>query len=246
MKIVGVIPARYQSKRFPGKILASLRGKPLIEHVYRQARESGILSEIIVATDDDRVVRVVQGFGGVARKVTGDFRCGSDRAAHLAKEMEADIIINLQADEPFIPPEVIVAVAEPLKLPDILMTTAATPIIRKAEWKDTNVVKVVVDRFGDALYFTRACVPYDRDHNGRLPSVGAYKHLGIYGFKKDFLLEFASWPSGLLEDIEQLEQLRAMENGVKIRVIITSIDSQSVDTPEDLERLNEENCNRQG
>ncbi len=238
MKIIGVIPARYQSSRFPGKVLALLKGRPLIEHVYRQAQKAKTLDEIIVATDDDRVVKAVRDFGGAVRKFAGDFRSGSDRAAYLAREVEADIFINIQADEPFIAPEVIAVVAEPFQERGVLMTTAATPMLSETEWVDTNAVKVVVDRFGDALYFTRASIPYERDHQGRLPKAAAYKHLGVYGFRRDFLLKFASWPTGVLEEIEQLEQLRAQENGAKIRVVITSFDSQCVDTPEDLERLN--------
>ena len=238
MKIIGVIPARYQSTRFPGKVLADLKGKPIIEHIYRQAQKADVLDEIIVVTDDDRVFKVVQGFGGSVRRFTGDFRSGSDRVAYLAGTVQADIFINLQADEPFMPAEVIAGVAEPLKIPGILMTTAATPVRSEAEWRDTNAVKVVVDRFGDALYFTRASIPYQRDNQGRLPETAAYKHLGIYGYKREFLLKFSAWPTGVLEEIEQLEQLRAQENGAKIRVVITPLDSQSVDTPEDLERLN--------
>ncbi|MFA5393682.1 MAG: 3-deoxy-manno-octulosonate cytidylyltransferase [Candidatus Ratteibacteria bacterium] len=238
MKIIGVIPARYQSSRFPGKVLAVLKGKPLIEHVYRQAQKAKVLDEIIVATDDERVLKAVRAFGGSARMVVGKFSSGSDRAAYLAREIEADIFINIQADEPFIAPEVIIEVAEPFQTPGVLMTTAATPVLSETEWVDTNAVKVVVDRFGDALYFTRASIPYERDNQGRLPKTAAYKHLGIYGFRRDFLLKFASWPTGVLEEIEQLEQLRAQENGAKIRVVITPFDSQCVDTPEDLARLN--------
>jgi len=174
------------------------------------------------------------------RKVVGNFRSGSDRVAYLARKVDAEIIINLQADEPFLPPQVIAAVIDPLKLPEIVMTTAATPLVRESEWKDPNVVKVVVDRFGDALYFTRASIPYDRDHQGRLPACGAYKHLGIYGYKKEFLLQFASLPSSTLEKVEQLEQLRALENGVKVRVVITPFDSRSVDIPEDLAKLTQD------
>jgi len=238
MKIIGVIPARYQSSRFPGKVLAVLKGRPLIEHVYRQVQKAKVLDEVIVVTDDDRVVKAVHDFGGVVRKFTGDFRSGSDRAAYLAREIEADIFINIQADEPFIAPEVIAGVTKPFQTPGVLMTTAATPVLSEADWVDTNAVKVVVDRFGDALYFTRASIPYERDNRGKLPKTAAYKHLGVYGFRRDFLLKFASWPTGVLEEIEQLEQLRAQENGAKIRVVITPFDSQCVDTPEDLERLN--------
>jgi 3-deoxy-manno-octulosonate cytidylyltransferase (CMP-KDO synthetase) len=238
MRIIGVIPARYQSKRFPGKVLAILKGKTMIECLYRQAQKAKVLDEIIVATDDDRVVKAVQDFGGVVRKVTGDFRSGSDRVAFLAKDIEADIFLNIQADEPLMPPEVMVETVKPFADPEVLMTTAGAPILSESEWSDTNIVKMVVDRFGDALYFTRAPVPYERDNQGRFPKKAAYKHLGIYGFRRGFLLKFSSWPTGVLEEIEHLEQLRAQENGFKIRTVITPFDSQCVDTPEDLARLN--------
>ena len=238
MKVVAIIPVRYQSKRFPGKTLALLNGKTLIEHVYRQATKARGISEVVVAADDDVLVAAVERFGGKARKVTGNFTCGSDRVAWLAKEMEADIFLNIQADEPLMPPEVIEAVLEPFQDPLVLMTTAATPLRNQAEWEDTNVVKVVVDRKGDALYFSRSCVPYDRDSKGSLPATGAYKHLGIYGFRRDFLFTFSAWQTGNLEETEQLEQLRVLENGAGIRVVITPFDSQCVDTPEDLAKLN--------
>ncbi|MFH0795655.1 MAG: 3-deoxy-manno-octulosonate cytidylyltransferase [Candidatus Omnitrophota bacterium] len=238
MKVIAVIPVRYQSKRFPGKALALLNGKPLIEHVYRQAAKARGISEVVVAADDDILVAAVEKFGGKVRKVTGDFTCGSDRVAWLAKEMEADIFLNIQADEPLMPPEVIEAVLEPFQNPLVLMTTAATPLRNDEEWEDTNVVKVVVDRKGDALYFSRSGIPYDRDGKGSLPSTGAYKHLGIYGFRRDFLFTFSAWQTGDLEETEQLEQLRVLENGARIRVVITPLDSRCVDTPEDLARLN--------
>ena len=237
MKIIAVIPARYQSKRFPGKVLALFRGKTLIEHIYRQAEKCPVLSGIIVATDDDRVLEAVRKFRGSVRKFDGRFNCGSDRIAFLARDTEADVFINLQADEPFMPPEVITATALPFENPGVLMTTAATPFKKESDWADTNAVKVVVDRNGDALYFSRAPIPYDRDRQGRMPLNSAYKHLGIYGYRRDFLLQFAGWPAGALEEIEQLEQLRAMEYGAKIRVVITPFDSQSIDTSEDLSKL---------
>lgn len=240
MKVVAIIPVRYQSKRFPGKTLALLNGKTLIEHVYRQATKARGISEVVVAADDDVLVAAVKKFGGKVRKVTGNFTCGSDRVAWLAKEIEADIFLNIQADEPLMPPEVIEAMLEPFQNPLVLMTTAATPLRNQAEWTDTNVVKVVVDRKGDALYFSRSCIPYDRDSKGSLPSTGAYKHLGIYGFRRDFLFTFSAWQTGDLEETEQLEQLRVLENGARIRVVITPFDSRCVDTPEDLAKLMQE------
>ncbi|HNQ36217.1 MAG TPA: 3-deoxy-manno-octulosonate cytidylyltransferase, partial [bacterium] len=155
----------------------------------------------------------------------------------LAAELDGDVYLNLQADEPLIAPEVIDAVARSFDDPSVQMATAVTPLTRPEDWEDTNAVKTVLDRNSDCLYFSRAAIPYDRDNRGRLPESSVYKHLGIYGYRRKFLQEFAAWPPTPLEKIERLEQLRALEHGVRLRAVVTPFDSPSVDTPEDLARV---------
>lgn len=237
MKIIAVIPARYGSKRFPGKVLAPLAGRPLIEHLYRRARSVRELDRVVVATDDRRVAETVRGFGGEAAFFTGDFRNGSERVARFAAENEADIFLDIQADEPLMPPPVISAALAPFGQPDVLATTVAAPIRSERDWADTNIVKTVIDHNGDALYFSRAPVPWSKDGGGRLPGGRGLKHLGIYGFRRDFILRYAALSPGVLEEIEGLEQLRVIEHGFRMRVAVTPLDSICVDTPEDLERL---------
>ncbi|RUM87022.1 MAG: 3-deoxy-manno-octulosonate cytidylyltransferase [Thermodesulfatator sp.] len=238
MRIVGIIPARYGSTRFPGKPLAELWGKPLIQHVWERARTSRILEEVIVATDDQRILQVVEGFGGQALLTSPQHTCGTERlaeAAHLLKLADQDLVVNIQADQPLVAPEALEELVRPLLLSsEVPMATLAVPLENPEELQDPNRVKVVVDREGRALYFSRAPIPYFRPPG---PAPRYLKHLGLYAYRREFLDIFIKLPPGELEKSEKLEQLRALENGYPIAVSITPYDCPEVDTPQDLERL---------
>ncbi len=247
-KAIGIIPARYASVRFPGKVLAMLWGKPIVQHVYERAKQAKTLSEVIVATDDERVKQVVESFGGKCALTSPDHPSGTDRVAEVACSLDGEVIVNIQGDEPLIPPEAIDAAVQPFfKDPSLKMTTLATPIHDESEYRNPNVVKVVVDREGFALYFSRSPLPYFRPKGkmGKEPefslptgaSVRPLRHIGLYAYRREFLLQFAQWAPTALEQTEGLEQLRALERGVRIKVVITSYRSVGVDTPEDLEKL---------
>ncbi len=236
-RIVGIIPARYESKRLPGKMLLDLAGKPLIMHTYSRACEAELIERVIVATDDRRILDAVTASGGEAVMTTGDHRCGSDRVAEVASRLECDIVVNVQGDEALIEPDVIDATAQLLlDHPDADMGTMACPICTKEEYADRNVVKVVFARSGEALYFSRAPIPHSK--TGRFSAKrAAHRHIGIYSFRRDFLIEYALLPSSPLERAEDLEQLRALEYGGLIVVGVTEEHtSLKIDTQEDLER----------
>lgn len=237
MKAVAIIPARYDSSRFPGKVLARLAGRTLLEHLYRRAAAVAGLERVIVATDDRRVHEAVTGFGGEAALFGGVFRNGSERVACLAGQLPGRVFLNIQADEPLMPPAVIEAVVEQFRFPGVFAATAAAPIESDRDWNDPNTVKVVTDRRGDALYFSRAPVPCAKHGNARPGGGLGLKHLGIYGFRRSLLRRYAALPPGRLEAREELEQLRLLENGLRMRVVVTPHDSICVDTPEDLDRL---------
>jgi 3-deoxy-manno-octulosonate cytidylyltransferase (CMP-KDO synthetase) len=233
MKIIGIIPARYSATRLPGKPLADICGKPLIQYVYDQARKSELLEDVIVATDDERILEAVEEFGGKAVMTSPTHPSGTDRCAEVARQIDCDFVINIQGDEPLIPPEVIDKVAEALMESDeeIPMTSAAT-IANEEERENSNVVKVVTDQKGIALYFSRSPIPFYRN-----PIAPTLRHIGIYGYRKDFLLKFVSLPQTPLEKTESLEQLRALEHGFKIRIVLVDYSPVGVDTPEDLKRV---------
>lgn len=236
MRQVIIIPARYGSTRFPGKALIELWGKPLIQHVYERARACG-LKEIYVATDDKRIFDTVVNFGGKA-VMTGDHPSGTDRIAEATNILgfdEEDLIINLQGDQPLFPADYLSPLIKPLLFnTEALMATLATPIYKKEDISNPNKVKVVLDKKGWALYFSRSPIPYHRPP-GREPLY--LKHIGVYVYRKKFLDEFVRLPQGELEQAERLEQLRALENGYKIAVSIVPRDIPEVDTPEDLEYI---------
>ena len=233
MKILGVIPARYQSSRFEGKPLAELGGKPMIQHVYERASKSERLSDLLVATDDDRIFAAVEGFGGKALMTAADHPSGTDRVAEAARAREADVVVNIQGDEPFISPLAIDQLVRPFgHSPELDMSTLCRRIEEDEPLSDPNVVKVVTDRHGYALYFSRSLIPHPR--RGENPQ--AFEHIGLYAYRKEFLLRFASLPPTPLEQAEGLEQLRALEHSAKIRVVTTADHAGvSVDTPADLE-----------
>jgi 3-deoxy-manno-octulosonate cytidylyltransferase (CMP-KDO synthetase) len=236
-QVIAVIPARYQSTRFPGKPLADLAGRPMIEHVYRRTAAARGVEAVVVATDDERIRAVVERFGGVARMTRESHRSGTDRIAEAIEEVAADIVVNVQGDEPLIEPAMIEEVIEPLKRDGtIQMSTLCRRITALADYDNPNVVKVVTDRNGDALYFSRSPLPFVRSPRFRSGDL-AYKHIGLYGYRRAFLRAFAQLEQTPLEISESLEQLRALEYGFRIRTVETQYDSIGVDTPEDLERV---------
>jgi 3-deoxy-manno-octulosonate cytidylyltransferase (CMP-KDO synthetase) len=230
---IAIIPARYASSRFPGKALATIAGRTMIDHVYERASRARSLAEVWVATDDARIRNAVISFGGRVVMTRPDHPSGTDRIAEAAQSLKADVVVNVQGDEPLLDPEEIDAVIEPFRAdPELVMTTAATPIRDPRDVLDPNVVKVVLDGRGDALYFSRLPVPYHRSGE-----TGHHlRHLGLYAYRREFLFTYAALPPTPLERAEALEQLRALENGYRIRVVMTEHVSLGVDTPADLER----------
>jgi 3-deoxy-manno-octulosonate cytidylyltransferase (CMP-KDO synthetase) len=236
VKIVGIIPARYASTRFPGKPLAPVAGKPLVERVVEQCKKAKLLAEVIVATDDARIADAAKKSCRV-EMTRPEHPSGTDRIAEVAERCECDAVVNIQGDEPLIEPSVIDAVAGALA--ENTMSTAATRIKIPAELDNPNVVKVVVNAAGRALYFSRRTIPYLREAaSGSSEQLAAFpflKHLGIYGYRRETLLRLVKFPVSSLEKAEKLEQLRALENGIPIAVVQVTYDSVGVDTPEDVE-----------
>jgi len=237
LKVVVVIPARYGSTRLPGKPLVSLAGRPMIQYVFERAKQAQTVQRVIVATDDQRIVDAVRGFGGQAMITRGDHRTGTERVAEVATREEGDVFVNVQGDEPLIDPVSIdTAVGALLEEPSAQIATVATPVRHAGDIMDPNVVKTVLDFDGNALYFSRAPIPWVRDTEAKV-HVKYWKHLGLYAFQREALLEYPTLPLGELERVEQLEQLRWMENGWKIRVAEVAHDAVSVDVPEDVARV---------
>jgi 3-deoxy-manno-octulosonate cytidylyltransferase (CMP-KDO synthetase) len=231
-RILGVIPARYASSRFPGKALALLAGRPLIQHVYERAARARYVSRLVIATDDERIAAAARAFGAPVRMTRPDHASGTDRVAEVASADPCELVVNIQGDEPLIDPDAIdAAVLGLLEAPEIPMGTLKKLIEDPAELTNPNVVKVVTDRFGNAIYFSRSRIPYVRPGAEEAP---CYKHIGLYVYRRDFLLKYPELPVGPLERAEKLEQLRALENGYRIRVVETEYESRGVDTPEDL------------
>jgi 3-deoxy-manno-octulosonate cytidylyltransferase (CMP-KDO synthetase) len=230
--IVALIPARYDSSRFPGKPLADIGGRPMIEHVYRRAAIAQGIDAVVVATDDPRIATAVEQFGGVVRITQSGHRTGTDRIAEVARDLPCEIVVNVQGDLPLIEPEMIEEAIEPLTADrTLVMSTLRQAISDEADLMNPNVVKVVVDSSDNALYFSRSPIPFQRERGA------AFKHIGLYGYRRDFLLTFAALTQTPLERAESLEQLRALEHGFRIRAVATRFDSIEVDTPEDLERV---------
>ena len=240
IQVVAIIPARYKSNRFPGKPLAEIHGKPMIQHVFERALEASMLSRVFVATDDQRIAAAVKGFGGNVVMTRENHVSGSDRLAEAAEKIDLsghDIVVNIQGDQPFFPSQIVEQVATPLlDDPNLDMSTLIYRIIRKEEINDPNHVKTVFDKENYALYFSRSTIPFQRNpEDGSVPTY--YKHLGFYAYRKSFLLKYVTLPEGEWERFEKLEQLRALENGYKIKVVLTEHDSIEVDTEEELQRV---------
>jgi 3-deoxy-manno-octulosonate cytidylyltransferase (CMP-KDO synthetase) len=236
-QVIVVIPSRYGSTRLPGKPLVSLAGKPMVQHVYERAKKAQTVHRVLVATDDQRIIDAVHGFGGEARMTRPDHRTGTERIAEVAAHEPGDVFVNVQGDEPLIDPVAIdKAVAALLEEPEAQIATVATAIRHAGDIMDPNVVKTVLDFDSNGLYFSRAPIPWIRDTKQKV-HVKYWKHLGLYVFQRDALLEYPTLPQGELEKIEQLEQLRWLENGWKIRVAEVEHDAVSVDVPEDVARV---------
>jgi 3-deoxy-manno-octulosonate cytidylyltransferase (CMP-KDO synthetase) len=236
-EVIVVIPSRYAATRLPGKPLVNLAGKPMVQRVYEQAKLAQTVHRVLVATDDQRIVDAVKAFAGEARMTRSDHRTGTERIAEVAAHEPGDIFVNVQGDEPLIDPVAIdTAVAALLEDPPAQIATVATPIRHVPDIMDPNVVKTVLDFDSNALFFSRAPIPWVRDTQQKI-HVRYWKHLGLYVFQREALLEYPTLPQGELEKIEQLEQLRWLENGWKIRVAEVEHDAVSVDVPEDVTRV---------
>ncbi|HNZ20131.1 MAG TPA: 3-deoxy-manno-octulosonate cytidylyltransferase [Candidatus Hydrogenedentes bacterium] len=236
--VVGVIPARYASTRFEGKVIAPLAGKPLVVHVYERALEAARISSVIIATEDDRVRDAVLPFGARVVMTRPDHPSGTDRVAEAVADSNADIVVNIQGDEPLIDPRLIDAAIQPLvDEPAVAMATARRRLQDQRSVEDPNVVKVVCDARGRALYFSRWPIPYVRGQSPNAAFGCYWQHIGLYVYRREFLLEFARMAPTPLEQLEKLEQLRALENGYPIAVVDTEYASVGVDTPEDLKRV---------
>ena len=236
MNVIGVIPARFESSRFPGKVLANIAGRTMIQWVWEAASKSTMLEDLIIATDDEKVIKAAETFGGKAVMTSKDYSSGTDRICEVVNPLDVKVIINIQADEPLINCSMIDELARTL-LEDtsIQMATLRHKIGDSDELNDPNVVKVVSDKDGFALYFSRSLIPCSLSSEAQ----EIYKHIGMYAYTKDFLFTFANLTPSFLEQAENLEQLRALEHGYKIKVIDASCDSISVDTPRDLEKVRE-------
>ena len=236
-KVVIVIPARYGSTRLPGKPLVSLAGKPMIQRVFERAKQAKTAGRVIVATDDERIVKAVESFGGEARITRTEHRTGTERIAEVAAHTDGEVFVNVQGDEPLLDPAAVdTAVNSLLEEPAAAIATVAVLIRTPGDIMDPNVVKTVLDFEDNALYFSRAPLPWVRDSAAKTHA-RHLKHLGLYVFQRDALLEYPTLPQGELERIEQLEQLRWLENGWKIRVAEVEHDAVSVDVPEDITKV---------
>ena len=248
-KILAVIPARWASTRFPGKPIADILGKPMVQWVSERAQKANLINEVVIATDDKRIYDAVLDFGGQAVMTSPNHQSGTDRVAEVVSNIECDIVVNVQGDEPLIPSENIDLVIKPLlDSGDLSVSTLMIAIHSWSEMLDPNICKVVVDNVGHALYFTRAPLPYNRDHEctdkskidnevGANQMIFGYKHIGVYAYRKSFLLKFSNMKTSRLENTEKLEQLRILENGYSIQVVETKKNSIGVDQPNDLDRI---------
>ena len=232
MNIVAAIPARYAATRFPGKLMQMLGKKPIIRHVYDNTLATGLFSDVFIVTDSDIIYKEINENGGKAIMSKKEHESGSDRIAEAVAEMDVDIIVNVQGDEPFIKKEPLEKLVRLFNDPGVQVASLMRKISRE-EAGNPNNVKVLTDRSGYALYFSRSIIPYQRDEK---MNAGYFLHVGVYAYKKDVLMSFTKWPQSTLEKIEKLEQLRYLENGIKIKMAETDYNNIAIDTPEDLER----------
>ncbi|MFA5146133.1 MAG: 3-deoxy-manno-octulosonate cytidylyltransferase [Candidatus Omnitrophota bacterium] len=241
MKAIGVIPARWGATRFQGKVLAELLGKPVVQHVWENAKKAKTLDSLVVACDDERIMKVVESFGGKAIYTSPAQPSGTDRLAEVVNPLDVDIAVNIQGDEPLVKPIMIDNLVMALESEKVAqMATVIKKIDDESELTNSNVVKAVIDKNGYALYFSRYAIPYNRtNEEDRKKRPVYYKHIGLYAFTKDFLFTFRNLPESSLEKAEKLEQLRVLEYGYKIKTVETKFDTIGVDTPDDLIRVKE-------
>jgi 3-deoxy-manno-octulosonate cytidylyltransferase (CMP-KDO synthetase) len=240
MKIICIIPARYASTRFPGKPLADIAGHPMISWVYHRAKSVCEFDDVIVATDDERIFNGVKSFGGNVTMTPGELQSGSDRVAYVAKDLEFDVIVNLQGDEPLIAPRILSQVSQVFRDQDVYMATPIKKIQNASELENPNAAWVVKDKNDDALYFSRVVIPVVHKNQNKsdwLQKYDFYKHIGIYAYRKEFLLKLTQLPRSSLEKTEDLEQLRVLENGYKIRCVETKYQTINVDVAADIEKV---------
>lgn len=244
MKIIALIPARYNASRFPGKLMALLNNKPVIVHTYEAAKATGLFSDVIVATDSKEIFDVIQLNGGKAMMSIKEHECGSDRIAEAAEQLDADIIVNVQGDEPFIHKGAITDLLNVFykdNTKEISLASLMQVLTNQKEINDPNFVKVVVDQENNALFFSRSPIPYPRNTADK-PTY--YEHIGVYAFRKEALIEFSKTPMGVLENIEKIECLRYLENGKKMKMVVTDYMGIEIDTPEDLENAEKKYFNK--
>ncbi len=236
MTAIGIIPARFASTRFPAKVLAKIGGKPMIEHVWERAMQCQQLDDVVIACDHADVFKTASRFGAKAMMTNPNHLSGSNRVAEAVKDLEFDIVVNIQGDEPFADPPTIDSLTMLLKNDaQCQMGTVVKEITDEKDFQNPNVVKCVIDIKGYALYFSRSPIPFNRNAN-KPAELKQYRHLGLYAYRKDFLLQYKDWPKSMLEVAEQLEQLRVLEKGYRIKTVVTTADSMAVDTPDDLKK----------
>lgn len=232
MKKIAFIPARYAASRFPGKLLQTIAGKSIIRMVYENALQTNLFDEVVVVTDSDLIFKEIISHGGIAKMSKSDHNSGSDRIAEVAADMDVDVIVNIQGDEPFVEKEPLAALVNAFQDSSVGVASLMKKINNGEEIKNPNIVKVVCNKKNEALYFSRSPIPYFRNTSSAQP---VYKHIGVYAFRKNMLLQFTTWEAGKIENTEMLEQLRYLENGIPIKMIETNTTSIGIDTPEDLE-----------
>lgn len=237
MKSIGIIPARYASTRFPGKVLADIEGKPMIQHVWEQAKKSRFLNDVMIACDDPKVEAAAKKFGAKAVMTSPQHASGTDRIAEAVRGLDCDVVLNIQGDEPLVHPQMLEALVQALTVDrESVMSTVIKVITDPSEIANPNVVKAVIDRDQNAMYFSRSAIPFNREGVDFL-KLRYYKHFGLYGYRKEFLLRFKELPESPLEETEKLEQLRVLQAGYRIKTVTTDHDTVAVDTPADLERV---------
>ena len=236
-KVIGVIPARYKSTRFEGKALADILGKPMVQHVYERACKAKTLDKVLVATDDKRIFSAVKDFGGEVVMTSESCPTGTDRIAEVMDDLDFDIVANIQGDEPLLDPVMVDEMIQPFfDDPEIQVSTLVQPISSEVDYRNPNVVKVSITKDWFAMYFSRASIPSNLDKRW-YEGLPAYRHVGLYAYKRDCLLKFTRMPKTQIEKVEKLEQLRLLENGIPIKVVETKYSTIGVDTPADLERV---------
>ena len=235
MQTIAVIPARYASTRFPGKPLALLAGKPILQHVYERVLETQLFHKVIIATDDERIAEAADKFHGEYRLTSPHHLSGSDRIVEVVRDLDYDVIVNVQGDEPMITAQPLADLLEVFRDENVQVASLMRLLEAADELTNPNIVKVVTDKDANALYFSRSPLPYNRDN---LPDIKYFAHVGVYAYRKAALLRFVTLPPGRLEQIEKLEQLRLLENGIPIRMVETVYQGIGIDTPEDLVKVN--------